>query len=449
MEQKANTRSRAAGGGAYPAWRLLVILMAMNVVAYLDRSILSLAAPAVQKDLGLGHVEMSVLLGFGFILFYVILGVPLGWLVDRASRRWIINLGILAWSVAASAAGLARGFWTMLLARLGVGAGEATLHPAAYSLIADAVPERRLGLALTLYGGSSGLGAAVSAAVGGAILAAASAHGSFQLALLGAMQPWQVTLLLSGVPGLVLAFAIFLVPEPERRGVLEDPGHGDPGFWVFLMQRWRFYVPAILGFSILQITAYGFASWHPTWMVQHFGWNIADVGLAISIGMIGAFVGSLACGWAVDRLVAAGIGTAPLIWCAGACLFSGLLIGAAFLVDDGWTCVALIVIGQLPISMIGIIAMALQQVTPNQYRGRVSAIYLLFGNLIGFGLGPLLPAALADYAFGDDASLGLSVAITAFVTAPLASILLLLGRGAMRAGLAEAVRWNDTAASGA
>jgi len=437
------TGARQSGMADYPAWRLLTILMTMNVVAYLDRSILALAAPAIQEDLGFDHVQTSVLLGFGFVAFFVVLGIPFGWLVDRAPRRWIIHLGILAWSLAASSAGLAKGFWTMLLARFGVGAGEATLHPAAYSLIADSVPDRRLGLSLSLYGGSSGLGAAVSAAVGGAILSAVTAHGPFDAPWLGVLEPWQVTLLISGLPGLVLAFAIFLVPEPARRNVMQQGGGEAADFGAFLIERWRFYVPAILGFSIFQITAYGFASWHPTWMVQHYGWDIADVGLAISIGMIGAFVGSFPCGWAVDRLISSGMITAPLTWCAAASLFSGALIGAAFLVDNPWMCIGLIVIGQLPISMIGIVSLALQQVTPNQFRGRISGIFLLFGNLIGFGLGPLLPAGLTDYGFGAQSSLGLSVAVTVFIASPLASLLLLSGRAPMRRGLEEASRWRD------
>jgi MFS family permease len=436
-----------ASGRPWPAWRLLTILIGMNIVAYLDRSILSLAAPAVQADLGLNHVQLSVLLGLGFVMFFVVLGIPFGWLVDRAPRRWIIHGGILFWSVAASSAGLARDFWTLLLARFGVGAGEASLHPAAYSMIADAFPPRRLGFALTLYGGSSGLGAAVSVALGGLVLGAATAHGPFDLPVLGTLQPWQVTLLLSGLPGILLAFSIFLVPEPTRRDLIHrDAGaEASEGVTRFMMRRWRFYVPVILGFSILQITSYGFAAWQPTWMVHRFGWAISDVGLALSIGMMGAFFGSFVAGWAVDRMVAAGVATAPLLWAAGSSVFCGLFVGLAFLVDDAVACVALVVVGQLPIALIGIVSMALQQVTPNEYRGRVSAIYLLFANLIGFGAGPFLPAALTDYVFASEDALGIAIALTSFVTAPIAAILLMLGRAPMREGLADAARWRQGA----
>jgi MFS family permease len=425
--------------------RLLIILMAMNMVAYFDRSILSLAAPAVQADLGLTHVQLSLLLGLGFVAFFVVLGIPFGWLVDRVSRRWIVHFGILAWSVAASSAGLARDFFSLLLCRFGVGAGEATLHPAAYSMIADSVPPRRLALAMTLYGGSSGLGAALSVAVGGLLLGFATAHGPFDLALFGHLQPWQFVLLLSGLPGLILAYTIFLVPEPARNDTLAAHTNSPEtqNFTKFFCAHWRFYVPSILGFAILQIAAYSFASWQPTYMVQHFGWKIADVGLALSIGMAGAFFGSLGAGWAVDWLIARGVQDAPLRWAAWSSLFCGGFIGTAFLVNNAFWCIALVVIGQLPIALIGVVSTALQQVTPNEYRGQTSAIFLLFANLVGFGAGPLLPAVLTDYVFRDNAALGFSVAITVLISAPCAALLLWLGCRPMRHGLTEAAKWRD------
>ena len=422
-------------GQPYPAWRLLAVLMAMNLVAYLDRSILALAAPAVLADLGLSHVQLSLLLGFGFIAAFVVLGIPFGWLIDRVARRWVVLAGILTWSLSASAAGLARSFNGLLAARIGVGAGEAVLNPAAFSMLTDAMPRRRLALALTLYGGSSGLGAAVSVGIGGLLLGAAAAHGPFDLPVFGTLQPWQVVLLLSGLPGLVIAPFIFLAPEPPRGDRLATQGEDAPGLLRFLAARWRFYVPVIAGFSALQIASYSFASWQPTYMVQHFGWNIARVGPFLSIGMIASFIGAFGAGWAVDWLAARGVADAPLRWAGGAALWCGITIGAAFLVNDPYVCVALVVVGQLPIAAIGIVSTALQQVTPNDFRGRVSALMVIAGNLIGFGLGPLAPAMLTDYLFQDEARLGLAVAITVIVTGPLGAVLLWMGCRPMRRAL--------------
>ena len=422
------------GTNRYPAWRLLLILMGMNLVAYLDRSILTLAAPAVRADLHLSHVELSLLLGFGFIAAFVVLGIPFGWLIDRVSRRPVVLAGILTWSLAASAAGLARSFGGLLTARIGVGAGEAVLNPAAYSMITDAMPRRRLALALALYGGSSGLGAAVSVGVGGLLLGMATAHGAFTLPIVGIVQPWQAVLLLSGLPGLVIAPLILSVPEvPRRDRLAPDAPHA--GVLRFMRERWRFFLPVFAGFALLQIMSYGFSSWQPSYMVQRFGWDIASVGSALSIGMLASFVGSFAAGWAVDALVARGMVDAPLRWVVGVASWCAVTIAAAFVIDDPWWCIALVVIGQVPIAAIGILSTALQEVTPNDYRGRVSALFLLVGNLVGFGLGPLAPAMLTDYLFHDDGKLGLAVAVVTILTGPLAALLFWLGCRPMRVAL--------------
>jgi MFS family permease len=427
-----------AGVPAYPAWRLLAVLMAMNLVAYLDRSILSLAAPAIRVDLGLSHVQLSLLLGFAFIAAFVVLGIPFGWLIDRVARRRVVMAGVLTWSLSASSAGLAASFAGLLAARLGVGAGEAVLNPAAFSMLTDAMPRRRLALALTLYGGSSGLGAAISVGVGGLLLAAAAAHGPFDVPLLGTLQPWQLVLVLSGLPGLLIAPLIFTVPEPPRLERLERSEAGEAGqggVLRYLVTHWRFYLPVIAGFSMLQITSYAFSSWQPTYMVQRFGWNIADVGSALSIGMVGSFLGAFVAGWAVDALAARGVVDAPLRWAGGAALWCGTLIATAFIVDDPYICIGLVIVGQLPIAAIGVVSTAMQQMTPNDYRGRISALFLLFGNLIGFGIGPLAPAMLTDYIFADEAKLGLAVALVTIATGPIAALLLWLGCGPMRRAL--------------
>lgn len=418
------------------AWRMLAVLMAMNIAAYLDRSVLALAAPSVQADLGLNHFELSLLLGFGFVLSFVLLGIPSGWLVDRVPRRPVVMAGIVLWSVSASCVGLARGFGAMLAARIGVGAGEAALNPAAYSLIADSFPKRRLTLALTLYGGASGIGAAVSVAVGGLLLGYGIAHGPFDLPLLGLIQPWQWMLLLSGLPGLVLAPTIMLVPEPQRHERLA--GQAALGFARFLLDNWRFYGVLILGFSMFQITAYSFASWHPTYMVQRFGWSISDTGLWLSIGAAMSFVGAFCSGWIVDWWVARGREDAPLRWAVMMALWSALVLGLAFVVTSPWLCVVLVAIAQTPISLIGIVATAIQRVTPNDYRGRVSSLLLLFSNLIGFGLGPMLPALLADHVFPGPQGLGQSIALVAVITGPIAAVLIALACRPMRECLRSA-----------
>jgi MFS family permease len=432
---------------AYPAWRLLALLIAMNTIAYLDRSILSLAVPQLKGDLGLSNTEISFLLGFGFVIFFVLLGYPFGWLVDRVSRRVLVFIGVTIWSLGASAGGLAHGFWQLLVSRIGVGAGESVLNPSAYSLIADVVPRRRLALALTVYGGAAGLGAALSVAGGGLLLGYAIGHGDFLLPVIGTVQPWQFVLLLAGVPGLLVAPMIFLVPEPLRRDRLRESREASQigDVWHFLWSRRRLMFAIFAGFSILQILSYSFSLWEPTYLVQRFGWKISAVGLAMTTGMILSFAGSFAAGWIVDALVARGMFDAPLRWSGAVALLCALLISLAFVVPNAWACIVLVSIAQIPLSLIGILSTALQQVTPNEYRGQTSALFLLFGNLIGFGLGPLLPAFLTDHVFGRESMLGQSIALVALVSGVGAALLLWCGCRPMRAGVADAKQWTSNA----
>lgn len=431
-------------GGATPsqsgAMRLMLVLMLINVVAYLDRSILSLAAPAVREDLHLTNTQLSILLGFGFVLSFVILGLLFGWLADRMSRRVLIFCGVTFWSLAAGSAGLARDFWTMLAARIGVGAGEASLQPAAYSMIADGVPRNRIALASAVYGASSAIGAAVSFAIGGLLLGAAMAHGPFQVPVLGELKPWQIVLLASGVPGLLLAPLMFVPREPARRDKSAGAAPSVRELLRFMGERWGFYACCIGGFSLLQVVSYGVASWHPTYMVDRFGWQISTVGLVLSIGMVGAFIGAFLAGAIVDKLMEKGVEDAAMRWCAGVSVFCGLTMGAAFLVGDPWICVILAMAGQFVISLIGIISTALQRVTPNEFRGQVSGVMLLFSNLIGFGLGPLIPALLTDNVLGKD-QLGPAVALTVLIAGPLGGLVMWIGCGPMRKAALHAKSW--------
>jgi MFS family permease len=432
----------------YPAWRLLTILAALNTVAYLDRSILTLAVPQLKSDLGLSSVEIGVVIGFGFVIFFVLFAIPCGWLVDRMPRRVIVYAGVTLWSIAAGLGGVARSFWQLLSSRVGVGAGESVLNPAAYSLIADAFPRRRLATALTVYGASAGLGGAISVAGGGMLLGYAIAHGPFTLPLLGAVRPWQFVLLIVGLPGAIIAPAIYLVREPPRGDrLLKAAPLSKPSFRElvhFMSERRALLVAILLGFGVLQILSYSFSSWEPAYLVQRFGWNISAVGQALCAGMLLSFVGAFAAGYLVDALIARGVVDAPLRWAGSVALGCGVLIAVAFQLDRAWGCILVVTVAQVPLSLIGVLSTALQQTTPNEFRGRIAGLFLLCGNALGFGFGPLLPALLTDHVFRREDSLGDAVSLVSLSAGILSAIIIWSGCRAMRAAVASATQWQST-----
>ena len=160
-------------GAGYPAagyaWYVVALLTLAFVCSFIDRQILNLLVGPIQRDLGIGEKEMSLLMGASFAVFYTLFGIPLGRLADTASRRWLIVVGVAFWSLMTAACGLGRNFWQLALARIGVGIGEASLSPAAYSLIADYFPPERRSTALGVYGMGIYIGSGLALILGGAL----------------------------------------------------------------------------------------------------------------------------------------------------------------------------------------------------------------------------------------------------------------------------------------
>jgi len=422
--------------------RLIIILVVLNAIAFIDKNVLALIAPYVRADLNLSATEFGLLQGMAFVVFYVLVGLPIGWLVDRVSRRAIIFTGVTLWSFAASAAGFASSFAQMFVARMGVGAGEATLTPAAYSMIADAVPRRRIGFALSVYSSGASIGAIIAVLGGGLLMNWALQQNTIDLPLVGAVKPWQFVMLAVGIPGLLFAPAIFLTPEPVRQERIGEDQASLKDLWAFIAARRAFFFYHLAGFSLAQMLICAFGAWMASHFIQHFHWNVAVVGTVLAGAGLASVLGAFLAGWGVDWLTARGHRDATLIWTTGAILIDGALTVAAFTVNDGHMYTVLIVLAHVPCVLLGLGSMAFQMVTPNEFRGRISALYLLVMQIMGYAAGPIIPALITDHIFHDDSMLGVSIALTAAVTAPLAAVFLLKARAPMQRAIDSAQRWR-------
>ena len=143
------------------AWYAVAILVIAFIFSFVDRIIIGLLVEPIKQDLGVSDFGIGMLGGLAFAVFYALVGIPIGRLADRYSRRKIIGIGIFLWSLATAACGLAKNFWHLFLARVGVGVGEAALSPAAYSMIADFFPKEKLGRALGVYQAGAFVGAGI------------------------------------------------------------------------------------------------------------------------------------------------------------------------------------------------------------------------------------------------------------------------------------------------
>ena len=201
-------------GGGY-AWYVLIVLMVVYVFNFIDRSILTILGPYIQKDLGLSDGQIGLLSGTVFALFYGLFGLALGRLADTWVRTWTIALGLAIWSGMTALSGFATSFGTLAAARVGVGVGEASASPAAYSLLGDWFPREKRATALSIYSSGIFIGAGLSFAISGIVVAGwtkAYAGGGAPLGLTA----WQAAFLIIGLPGLVLAALVMTLREPPR-----------------------------------------------------------------------------------------------------------------------------------------------------------------------------------------------------------------------------------------
>jgi MFS family permease len=195
------TQTAAAPATLRYAWYVVFALTAIYMLSFMDRQILSLLVGPLKRDLGISDTRVGLLQGLAFGLFYTFMGLPLGRIADRRSRRNLIAAGLVLWSFFTSLCSVANNFWSLFLARMGVGVGEASLSPAAYSLISDYFPREKLGAAISVFYMGVFVGTSLSLLVTGQVIDAMAHTPLITLPLLGTIASWRITFLFVGLPG--------------------------------------------------------------------------------------------------------------------------------------------------------------------------------------------------------------------------------------------------------
>lgn len=408
------------------AWVTVAILMVAYVLSFVDRQILNLLVEPIRRDLAINDTQMSLLMGLSFALFYTICGIPLGRVADTRSRRGLIAVGILFWSAATAACGMAKMYWQFLLCRIGVGVGEAALSPAAYSLIADSFPAERRATAISVYSMGVYLGSGLAFLVGGLVIQFASAQGDVTLPVLGEVRPWQLIFLILGVAGVLFTLLMLAVKEPARRGAgagvavpLSEVGR-------YIRANRRTVLLHNFGFAGLAFAGYGSAAWVPTFYIRTYGWDAGQVGIVY--GCIVAVFGCLGIvfgGRLADLMAKRGRSDANMRVGLYAALGALPLVALFPLMDSALWASVLLAPTVFCLSMpFGVAPAAIQEIMPNSMRGQASAIYLFVITLFGLGVGPTAVALVTDFVFADDAALRYSLLIVTTL-AVLTSVILL------------------------
>ncbi len=441
----ATTSEETASRSMFYPWYVVIVLMIAQVFSFVDRMIMGLLVGPIRETFQISDTQYSLLAGFAFAIFYGIMGLPLARIADSKSRRALISAGIAAWSLMTAACGLAKGFWTLFLARVGVGVGEAALSPAAYSMITDYFSKTSLAKALSVYSVGITIGSGLAYMIGGKAVGYVESLGQITLPVLGDVHGWQLSFFIVGIPGLLISLLMFTVKEPQRRGLMQTDGERNrkalPVSVVlnFFKDNFMAVGTHVIGLVIFIIVVYGLNIWGPTFLIRTFEYSRADAGWSFGlIMMISGTSGLMVGGILADHLFARGLADAYSRVILGSIIcMAPFAVAVGFVNTPGAAMIVLFIAIFFSAFQGGIAAGTLQLMVPNEIRGQAAAVYFLAANLIGFGLGPTVVAAFTDFVFKDDAAIGKSLALTAGVMCPLATLILLSGLRHVREMIAE------------
>lgn len=366
--------------------RTLAILVAVFASSHLDRNIMGILAEPIRLELGLSDSQLGLMTGLAFAVFYAGLGMPLAMWADRRNRRNLIAASVAVWSLMTVAGGLAQNYWQLLVARIGVGAGEAGSNPPSHSIIADLWAPHERATAMGIFATGVSFGVLLGFLVGG---------------WANQWWGWRTAFVIVGLPGLLLAVLVRLaVPEP-RRGTSEAITASEPPPPFFDTVRFVLGDPimrlVILGGSFTAFVGYANVIWIPTYFMRIQGLSSGVVGTAFAlIAGVGGALGVYFTGWLADRLGARRPGLRLGV------LSVGLLLGVPLLLATLWVESAVLAFALFTVPAIlgsfhvGPVFAAIQSRAPLHRRAVAASINLFISNIIGLGAGPFFVGFLSD-----------------------------------------------------
>ncbi|MBT5542382.1 MAG: MFS transporter [Gammaproteobacteria bacterium] len=407
------------------AWYGVVILTLAYILSFLDRQLLSLVVTDVKSDLNLTDSQMSLILGFAFALFYTTMGIPIGRLADKKSRRTIIGIGITFWCFMTAATGIVKTYIQLFIARVGVGVGEATLSPSALSMISDYFPKEKRGTAMGFFNMGVSVGSGIALILGGQIVAYFADFPPIILPIVGQIYEWQALFIFIGIPGLFVALLMASIKEPSRKGIMTVVNKsGDSSEEIsiketirFIYQRKEAYGWLFLSMACSVLIGYAFLSWLPTMYIRAYSASIPTITLWLGFAfLIGGPFGATMSGWLGDKLYKKYNNSSHVMLFAYSMI---ILTIAAVLVPlmPNYQTATLMFIPQIVMAagQTALAPVAMINITPNQIRGQVTAVYFFVISMTGYTLGPTSVALITDFVFKDESLITYSMSIVSLV----------------------------------
>ena len=421
---------------SFSAWTAVTVLFLLYILSLADRYVIAMMVDPIKEGLGVTDFHVSLLQGPVFAVLYCLFAIPVGLALDRFNRRLVLFLCVIVWSLGATGCGLAGTFAMLAVARSLVGAGEAGFSTGAYSIIGDSFPPQKVSLAMSIFVMGGVMGAGIVFLLGGPLVDMILHGAVADWPILSAFAPWQQAFIVTGLPGIAMAFLVFLFKEPPRATVPaagRGKGLGYGEALSFLKKHYQIYTAIFLGFGIAYTVTISLQLWLPSYFSRVHGWAPKDIGIFMGLAQI---IGALTLplhGAIVGYIYRRGFKDAHLLWCIFCILLAGPIIVAALLMPNPYIGVTL-----FGFYMGFILATAsmgpasTQVVTPQHLRGRISAIYVLTTGLIGMAVGPPVVGWITTHVFRDELKVGYSLMAVAVCGLAITIALFAWGRAQMR-----------------
>ena len=413
-------------------WYVAFVLLIGFTFSFIDRQVLNLLVVPIQNDLNITDTQISALQGLAFVLTYVGLCIPIGRLVDKSHRITVMIIGLLVWSIATIACGFSKNYVSMFIARMGIGAGESTVHPGSISILGDYFDSDKIASPMSIYLLGPYLGAGIAMIFGAQVLDWTSQMDSnVILPLVGEVAPWQLTFIAVGLPGILVAGLFLTIREPKRK-ISEIESKEVPSFKKisqYIKNNWQVYGAIIIGNSCLIILLYGLQSWVPTMLLRVYEWDLIQSGRVYGlIAMLAGSAGVLS-GPFVLKLMSSRSINAPHFKLAifGISMASFSLIMLPLQANVNIALVFVTFASFFVTLPLAGTSSAMVIVSPNRIRGVITGIYVVVTSVLGLVLGPFLVASSTDFIFQDPNSVAKSLALVSILIGPIGIFFMLKG----------------------
>ena len=388
-------------------WYVLIIMMLVYTINIADRYVMSTVLEEIRKELNLTDGGVNTLTGVSLGLFYVTMGIPLAWVADRYNRKNLLAASITAWSAMTAFCGLSQGYWQLLLARIGVGVGEAGGTPACNAIVADYFPANRRPMAMTIFALGAPIGAWLGADLAGFV---ANLYG------------WRSAFLVLGVPGIVLALIVYFTIKEPKRGRLDAVALGAPPALkevLRFLRTQRAALHVIMGSGVSALWGWGLMWFTPTFLQRSYGLDVGTAGGIVGpIHLVMGIGASLLTAWFLSkpsfidpRRIVYMVGTVTAIATIPSILAywtHSLLLAKIML----WTFIPAIYFYIGPAFALG------QNLAPPRMRAMFTAIALLVANVFNLIVAPQAVGWMSDYFAGPGGADAASLRSALLVLAP-------------------------------